>query len=300
MKVPPDQPTVRDLPEMGRTSPPPSRFRPAAVLFSLCLALAIVASIYYVVGRRLPWKKVDVLALSLREPSGIVFHPGRGTLFVVGDEGTIGEITLEGLVARKRLLAGADFEGITVDPATGLLYALIEKENAIIELDADRLDTRRRFEIDGRYNGQTLIPPGAEGLEGIAFVPDSSHAEGGRFFIVNRGPAARGGHVRPGDSFLAELAVPLRSSAADKADATIVAAVGCSLGDLSDLTWAAPLGQLVAISDQFDTYVELGPDGAERSRLWLAGQTQEGIAFGPNGSVYVAQDSGGILRVRPR
>ena len=62
------------------------------------------------------------------EPSGIVYHEERGTLFVVGDEGHIGEMKRGGKYVKKKHLRHADFEGITVHPATGLLYVAVEGE----------------------------------------------------------------------------------------------------------------------------------------------------------------------------
>ena len=73
------------------------------------------------------------------EPSGIVFHPTRKTLFVVGDEGDMCEMKTDGtLLSRKHYPADTarmDFEGITVNPATGLLYIAVEGAEKIIEID---------------------------------------------------------------------------------------------------------------------------------------------------------------------
>ena len=60
------------------------------------------------------------------EPSGICWHSQRESLFVVGDEGDICEIKTDGtLIMQKRIRPG-DFEGITHDPSSGLLYIAVE------------------------------------------------------------------------------------------------------------------------------------------------------------------------------
>ena len=66
--------------------------------------------------------------VNFNEPSGIVFHPGREPLFVVGDEGDISEIHTDGTLVKQKRIRHADFEGIACDPSTGLLYIAIEGE----------------------------------------------------------------------------------------------------------------------------------------------------------------------------
>lgn len=44
------------------------------------------------------------------EPSGIVFHAQRGTLFVVGDEGDIGEFQTDGRLVQQARHLDADDE----------------------------------------------------------------------------------------------------------------------------------------------------------------------------------------------
>jgi hypothetical protein len=69
------------------------------------------------------------------EPSGIVFHPLRETLFVVGDEGDLGEMKIDGTPLRKKHYPAEtfrmDFEGITVNPLTGLLYVAVDSAGNI-------------------------------------------------------------------------------------------------------------------------------------------------------------------------
>jgi len=66
------------------------------------------------------------------EPPGIVFSARRGTLFAVDDEGTICELQLDGTLVNKKRINRADLEGITIDPATGLLYAIKEHASYLL------------------------------------------------------------------------------------------------------------------------------------------------------------------------
>ena len=65
---------------------------------------------------------------------GLTYHPQRKTLFVVADEGTLYEMHTDGRLARSEQLKQVDLEGVTVNPETGLLYAVIEGEDNIVEL----------------------------------------------------------------------------------------------------------------------------------------------------------------------
>ena len=65
-----------------------------------------------------------------REPSGIVFSPGRGTLFVIDDEGAICELQLDGTLVKTKRINRADLEGITLD-TDGYLYIAEDSGNII-------------------------------------------------------------------------------------------------------------------------------------------------------------------------
>src|SRR3954453_14046643 len=83
------------------------------------------------------------------EPSGIAYHPQRGTLFVAGDRGHIAEMTRDGAMLHDRRLGqGLDLEGITVGPG-GRLYLCAEKQPpTIMAVDPDTLQTLRRWQVD--------------------------------------------------------------------------------------------------------------------------------------------------------
>ena len=133
----------------------------------------------------------DIDQIGFNEPSGIVYHAGRGTLFAVGDEGDICEIETDGKLIKQTHIRDGDFEGVTYDPATGLLYVVIEGEERILEIRPDDFAVVREFEIERTFEGRMLLEPGGQGVEAITFVPDAGHPQGGTFYIGNQSFDAR-------------------------------------------------------------------------------------------------------------
>jgi len=84
----------------------------------------------------------------LNEPSGVVFHPLRGTLFAVGDEGHICELKTDGTMLKLARISEEDYEGITVNPASGLLYVAVEGEDQIVEIHPDTFDVLRQWDVE--------------------------------------------------------------------------------------------------------------------------------------------------------
>ncbi len=58
-------------------------------------------------------------------------------------------------------------------------------------------------------------------------------------------------------------------------------------------------GTLYIISDATNTFWEVTTEGEILRSHALPGQNQEGIAMDETGSLYIAQDSGGIVRFAP-
>lgn len=109
------------------------------------------------------------------EPSDIVFHAERGTLFVVGDEGDICEIQTAGILVKQKRILNADFEGVTYIPLTGILLSGLhyDRTSDHIYVISDMLNTF--FEITKTGKVLKSFPfPGIdqEGitLDGAGFV----------------------------------------------------------------------------------------------------------------------------------
>ena len=225
----------------------------------------------------------------LPEPSGVVYHSTRKTLFVVSDEGGIGEVALDGKVKASRALGG-DLEGITFDPSTGYLYVIREGHEILFEVDPDRFSIRRRFTIDRSFEGDAdFLERGGDGIEGITFVADASHPEGGRFYAVNQ-------YDPP---VLVELGVPLRSSRERFERARVLSAWRIASPPLSDVMWHEGLKAFLVPSALWRSVHVVDAAGNRLRTVRVPGIMQEGIAALPDGAYVIAQDTGGLIRWDP-
>jgi uncharacterized protein YjiK len=68
--------------------------------------------------------------------------------------------------------------------------------------------------------------------------------------------------------------------------------------DLAALSWDAGRKLLYVVSDAMDRFYEVTLDGKIVHAYSFPGQDQEGIAVDPEGFVYVAQDCGGIIKMK--
>jgi len=225
-------------------------------------------------------------------PSGIVYHPGRGTLFVVGDKGLIAEIRKDGTPVFSQPLPG-DLEGITVDPATGLLYVAVEGDDVILEFDPVRRAVLRRFPIDRAYRDnpnflEKRLNGYDDGIESIAWVPDSSQPEGGTFYVGNQwDPPA-----------ILEVEAPLRSRPGESVEARILRVLPTKVRDPSDIYYDPATRRLNVLCDADNLLLEVALDGTIVAQYAFPGDTQEGLTKDDERFLYLAQDIGGIFKIK--
>ena len=234
----------------------------------------------------------DIDKAKFNEPSGICWHGGRGTLFVVGDEGDICEIKTDGTLVKQKHIRDADFEGVTHDPSSGLLYVAVEEEEAIIEVDPETFEVLREFSIPRQFGGKTLMRAGAEGIEAITFIPDAGHAQGGVFYVANQS------FVLSNDEDISALfvvEVPLRSK---KGEVKITGYFEPGVIDLSGLYYDSAADRIYVVSDASNTILEYSRDHELLSIQAFPGDNQEGITVDSDGYIYIAQDTGGILKLK--
>ena len=234
---------------------------------------------------------------NIAEPSGITYHPGRRSLFIADDSGSIHEVNLHGVSVQAKGLNELDIEGITMDPGTGLLYAAIEDDETIIELEPERLTIQRQFRIVRDFKGELLLKKGGMGIEAITFVPDASHPEGGTFWVGNQSFSLK---AKDEPSVVCEVVAPLRSETAAIADAAIINAYKMNFIDISGLAYDPQDDVLVLISDTTNLLVEMSREGTILSRYLLPGDEQEGVTLDGLGYMYIAQESGPIIKLGDR
>jgi len=266
MPSPPEPPPAQVRPSASQESRAELPFGPAAKVTSLLSAHSKV----------------------VKEPSGIAFHPGRGTLFVVGDRGDVAELTREGKVLRSANLGGRGFEGVTIGP-NGRLFVLEEaKPPMLYELDPDSFEIKAEYKVDSKLDGERII--GNEknkAAEGLCYVPEQN-----AFYCVNQQPPR-----------LVKLEVPL-----GKKDGKAKAVEVLDLSEVvdhqaSDVTYDAASGHfLVTESSGGDGpghVYELTQEGKRVRKLSLPGKRAEGLALDGSGRAFIADDAGGVLCVGP-
>ena len=246
----------------------------------------------------LPYNWIGSITQSqIAEPSGITYHPTRRSLFLADDSGSVHEVSLEGRLIQSGGLNERDIEGITVNPDTGLLYAAVEDDEAILELDPKDLAIQREFRIGRNYKGEQLLRKGGMGIEAIAFVPDASHPEGGTFWVGNQSFSLK---AKDEPSVVCEVVVPLRSTTAKQSDGTIIRAYKMDFIDISGLAYDTQGDFLVLISDTTNLLVELKREGTILRQYLLPGDEQEGIVLDGLGYMYLAQENGKIIKLADR
>ena len=214
----------------------------------------------------------------------------------MGDEGDVCEIRPDGTLVKQKLIRpGADFEGVTHDPGTGLLYLAVEEVESILEVHPETFAILREFSIPRSFKGKTLLKAGGEGIEGITFVPDPAHAQGGLFYVANQAFTLTN---EQDISAVFQVELPLRSQQGDAPQ--IVGYFSPGIIDLSGLYHDPQTGHIFVISDATNTIIEYSPDHELLSAHAFPGDNQEGIAVDPNGFLYIAQDTGGIIKFKWR
>lgn len=242
----------------------------------------------------LPYKWVgNIFQLQGNELSGITYHPLRKTLFIVSDEGNLYELRTDGSLIREKFIEQADLEGITVNPITGFLYAAVEGEDAIIEIDPSSFKLTRKFPIKRNFEGRELLKKGGMGLEAIAFISDPFHPEGGVFWIGNQSFSLK---PKREPSVVCEVAIPLNSTGM-KEEGEIIGFFPLKIIDISGLDYDAARQCLIVISDTTNLLVEINLDGNVLHQYLLPGSDQEGIALDGMGFAYIAQENGKIIKI---
>lgn len=280
------------------------------VLLIFLITIVSIALVYFLVRMEqsatqetvrpaaLPYNWIgNITQRQIAEPSGITYHPTRRSLFLADDSGSVHEVSLEGRLIQSKGLNERDIEGITVDPSTGLLYAAVEDDEVILELEPENLAIQREFKIGRNFKGEQLLRKGGMGIEAIAFVPDASHPEGGTFWIGNQSFSLK---AKDEPSVVCEVVVPLRSTTAKQADGAIIHAYKMNFIDISGLAYDAQGDFLVVISDTTNLLVELKREGTVLRQYLLPGDEQEGVVLDGLGYMYVAQENGAIIKLADR
>lgn len=234
----------------------------------------------------------NISQYNLIEPSGICFHALRKTLFAVSDEGEILEMNTDGIPVFHLKIPG-DLEGITAHPESGFLYIIVEGDDIILEFDPEKKEVMRKFPINREYkNDPNFLQKQKDdydnGVESIAFVSDKDHPEGGTFYVGNQWDPP----------VLLEILVPLKTSQNRSAEARILRVLPFKMDDPSAMYYDPKTRLLNVVSDADNILVEITLEGRLVKEYAFLGDSQEGIARDDEGYLYIAQDSGGIIKIK--
>jgi len=234
----------------------------------------------------LPNEQVDDFSQPKSEKlSGIVFYPPRGTLFAVSDNGWIIEIKTDGaVIQKKQIRKKADFEGITYSPITEMLYIAIEGKEVILEVNPETLEAESDIPIDRMFEGNILLSPKGNGIEGITYVPPGEGAVKGSFYLVNQSDELGG----TDPSIIFEVKI---DEAAGKLRARIIRYFSVGVTDLSGIHYSPSNRHLLVISDANNVLLKVSLSGQVLETAPLPGKKQEGITADEAGFLYIAQDN---------
>jgi uncharacterized protein YjiK len=232
-------------------------------------------------------KPEAIAAAGLREASGIAWCPSRGRFFVVGDRGSLSELEPSGAVVATHEVKG-NLEDVTVHAPSGALVLLAEKKGELVVWDPTSASETARFPLDvpGMLGGREPADRN-QGFEGIVFQAQPGRPGGGVFHLVHQRKPAR----------LVTLAFDPAGAVRTIGASDVVARHSLKpYDDLTAVTWSERLRRLLVIADSADRLLVVSPDGAIDADEALAGGQQEGLALGPGGALWVADERLGLLR----
>lgn len=222
----------------------------------------------------------------IEEPSGIVYHDAHGSYYVVGDQGELYQVSKTGQLEKKKKLKNGDFEGITVDPVTQLLYIAVEGDEEILEVNPDNFKIVRKFTVERYFQGKLVLDEEDDGIEGLTYNPHTKS-----FFLTNQ----QFNNDKSADaSAVFELEFPQSNKGNQKL--RIIHYKKMPITDLSVISYDVNKSVFYVVSDINDTLITMDRDFNILDQTILPGLDQEGLALTPEGDFLIAQDSGGIVK----
>ncbi len=233
---------------------------------------------------------VNLNKFGFNEPSGIVFHPIRKTLFVVGDEGDICEITTNGKLLNQRHIRDADFEGITCSPKTGLLYIAVEGDEVIVEVNPETFDIIKVFWLNRFFNNTEVLSKGGDGIEGITFIPNNDNDT---LCVANQNEKT---FDKNEISAICVLDIDLNNPSFEDQNCVISKIIDIGIIDIRGLFYDSISNELLVLSNRNNALFVFSMNGLLLKSIPVPGESQEGITLDNSGNIYIAQDSGEIFK----
>lgn len=239
---------------------------------------------YYILTNESTPGATSLLEMAIRNPSGMSYHPGRDSLFVVGDRGDIAEVDRKGKVLRQRWIGG-DLEGIAVDPGNGMLYVADESRREILMVDPALMEVAARYEIRGAKGAGYRNSETGKGIEGLCF-PGTGET-GVLYGVQQEDP-----------SLLVEfrLEPPHKGS---QGRAVVVRSVALKNKELREMALSSDRQRMLVYDEDRHSLFEVSPDGAIGRQTRIPGEALQAMAFVPDGSLFVCDEDGALRIYQP-
>jgi uncharacterized protein YjiK len=223
----------------------------------------------------------------LREASGVAWHSARRSLFVVGDRGSLVEIATTGAVVARHVVKG-NLEDVTVHEPSGRLVLLAEKKGELVVWDPATAAETARFALDVSEVLGREPADRNQGFEGIVFRAERGRPGGGVFHVAHQSRPAR----------LVTIAFDPTGPPRTLGAGDVLARHAVKPHeDLTAVAWSDTLDRLLVIAEKADRLLLVSPDGTLDADVALPGGQQEGLALGPEGTLWVADERLGLLRL---
>jgi uncharacterized protein YjiK len=225
--------------------------------------------------------------IEARQPTGVAFHSGLGHLFVVADDRRLLELDDEGRPVLSLQLDGRARDLVAHPPTGGLL--LLDDEGAELAwFDARSGLTVTRWRLDVEALLGQAPAQGSPGFQGLAFREVPGYPGGGVFYLVHqRGPA-----------MIVTFSLDPSSSGGRLGGSAVAGRIRFEGEELTAASYAPALDRLLVVSDATDRGLVLRTDGRVEAEVVLPGRQQEGLAVDGEGDLWLADERGGLLRVR--
>jgi len=223
----------------------------------------------------------------LKEASGIAWHAALGRFFVVGDRGALAEVEPGGKLLRTHRVKG-NLEDVAVHTPSGRLVLLAEKKGELVVWDPKTASETARFPLDVAALLDREPVDRNQGFEGLGFRSEPDLPGGGSFYLVHQRKPAR----------LVSLSFD-PTGAARPIGATDVNARHAlkPYEDLTAVVWSEALASLLVVAESEDRLLLVSPAGSIRASWTLPGDRQEGLAFAPDGAIWIADDRQGLFKI---
>lgn len=224
--------------------------------------------------------KVEILKTPKHiEPSGIVKI--NENILIVSDEGSICNLSSSSC---KVLKEKADFEGITASNK-GEIFVVQEGKDNILLLNSN-FKIVTTYNIPRKFNDKTVLEKKGDGLESLTFVKEDT--DNYYFYTANQSENFKG------KDRSALLFISLKKQTDE---AQILDYFPMKIKDISGLHFSDEYSSLFLISDSEDKLFIYDSTLKLKTIYNLPGVDQEGI-FIENDTLYIAQDSGDVLKIK--